>query len=163
MTIRLTTLLTLGLALPAWAGQKAATPLTPAATYKEECASCHVPYPARLLPAESWRALMAGLPSHFGTNAALDAPTASVIERFLVANASMRPVRSTAADSRPGAGPVLRITETRWFLKEHREVPARKWASPEVKSKANCAACHTGAERGNFDDGESGSGGGRRP
>lgn len=162
MTIRLTTLLTLGLALPAWAGQKPATPLAPAATYKEECASCHVPYPARLLPVESWRALMAGLPSHFGTNAALDAPTASVIERFLVANASMRPVRSTAG-STTGAGPVLRITETRWFLKEHREVPARTWASPEVKSKANCAACHTGAEQGNFDDGQSGSGGGRRP
>ena len=35
--------------------------------WKSECASCHVAYPARLLPAESWRALMGGLDKHFGT------------------------------------------------------------------------------------------------
>ena len=155
MTIRLITLLALGLAAPAWAGQAPTSP-SPAATFKEECASCHVPYPAKLLPAESWRAVMAGLKSHFGVNASLDVPTAGVIERFLVANASMRPARSTA----PGVGPVIRITETAWFAKEHREVPARRWTSAEVKSKANCSACHVGAERGNFEDGMSGSGGG---
>ena len=162
MRIRLITPLLLSLALPASAGQAAAPATSPAATFKEECSACHIPYPPRLLPADSWRALMAGLPSHFGVNASLDAPTATVIERFLTANASMRPVRSSSREAQAGAGPVLRITETSWFLKEHREMPARRWTSPEVKSKANCSACHVGAERGSFEDGQSGSGGGRR-
>jgi len=33
---------------------------------------------------------------------------------------------------------------------EHGEVPSAVWRSPAVKSAANCAACHTGAEKGDF-------------
>ncbi len=43
-------------------------------------------------------------------------------------------------------GTALRITETRWFLKEHRkEIPAGK-------NPADCAACHRGAEKGIYED-----------
>ena len=55
------------------------------AAWKAECGSCHVPYPPRLLPAESWRALMDGLDRHFGTDATLDATTAASIRAFLEA------------------------------------------------------------------------------
>ena len=137
------------------AGQASQTP-TPAALWKEECAACHMAYPARLLPAESWKAIMAGLKSHFGTDATVDAPAAAAIERFLVANAGMRAVRSTG-------GPVpLRITTSPWFIREHREVAASTWKRPEIKSPSNCTACHTGAESNNFSDDRSGASGGRR-
>ena len=43
-------------ALPA-AADDVRLPASP--TYRAECGSCHVPYPPQLLPAESWRALMA--------------------------------------------------------------------------------------------------------
>ena len=122
-------------------GPKLAPPMH--AAWKAECGSCHVPYPPRLLPAESWRALMDGLDRHFGTDATLDATTAASIRAFLAANAGTR------RDVSP-AQPRLRITETRWFVREHDEVPAAVWRSANVKSAANCGACHAGADQGRF-------------
>lgn len=105
----------------------------PGPAYKAECGSCHVPYPARLLPAASWRQLMASLDRHFGSDASLEAKATGEISHYLAANAGRRAPP-------PGAEP--RITATRWFLKEH----------GVVKNPSNCIACHAGAEQGNYDD-----------
>jgi len=112
--------------------------------YEAECASCHIAYPPRLLPARSWDAVMAGLERHFGVDASLDPAVAAEVTRFLHANAGR--------DRDPGRAPARRITETRWFLHEHDEVPARVWKQASVKSRANCAACHEGAARGNYNE-----------
>jgi len=111
--------------------------LPPDPTYRAECGSCHVAYPPGLLPAASWQQLMARLDKHFGSDASLEAKLHAEISRYLAANAGRR-----AAP--PGAEP--RITQTRWFLKEHRkEVPAGK-------NPADCAACHKGADNGIYED-----------
>jgi len=126
-------LLALG-TLPA-AADDVRLPASPA--YRSECGSCHVPYPPQLLPAASWRALMARLERHFGSDASLDAATAAEIGRYLERHAGRR-----AAPA--GAEP--RITGTRWFRNEHRnEIPAGK-------NPADCGACHAGAEKGAYDD-----------
>lgn len=117
--------------------------------YQAECTSCHIAYPPRLLPARSWRALMSGLDRHFGTDASVDAQSAAAISAFLEQSAG----RKRASKYSSSAEPVLRITETRWFMHEHDEVPARTWNSPKVKSAANCTACHAGADRGDFSEG----------
>lgn len=132
-------------ATPALAG--AAPQKAPASTvWREECAACHVAYPPRLLPAASWQAIMAGLSTHFGTNASLEPVVASQIERFLVANAGMRPMRT--ADGTPS----LRITTTPWFARKHEDVPVVAWKRPQIKSPANCTACHAGADADNFSE-----------
>ncbi len=113
------------------------------AVYVEECGSCHVPYPAHGLPASSWRALMAGLDRHFGNDASLAPAQADAIRGWLLAGAGTRPADPAAP---------LRLTRAPWFVREHREVPAPLWRSPAVKSAANCAACHRGAERGVFSE-----------
>lgn len=110
-----------------------------------ECGACHVAYPPRYLPAESWRAIMSGLDKHFGSNAGLDAASANEITAFLEKNADTRKHETLAK-------PLLRITETRWFKSEHREVAAHNWKNPKVKSRANCGACHTKAESGDFSE-----------
>jgi hypothetical protein len=46
----------------------------------------------------------------------------------------------------------LRITDTPRWVKEPREVQADRWQSAHVKSKANCLACHKGAEQGVYED-----------
>ena len=46
--------------------------------------------------------------------------------------------------------PQDRITRAAWFVREHDEVHAATWALPAVKSAANCAACHTRADQGEF-------------
>ena len=122
-------------ALPASADRQR---LPPDPAYKAECWSCHVAYPPGLLPASSWRELMARLEKHFGSDASLDAKLHAEISRYLAAHAGRR-----AAP--PGAEP--RITQTRWFLKEHRkEIPAGK-------NPADCASCHKGADNGIYEDG----------
>jgi hypothetical protein len=94
-----------------------------------------------MLPAASWREMMARLDKHFGTDASLDAPMANEIGTFLEQNASTR-------KQQPTAKPVLRISELRWFVREHRRVSDNTWKL--VKSPANCAACHTQAESGDY-------------
>ncbi|HUW76486.1 MAG TPA: diheme cytochrome c [Gallionella sp.] len=114
------------------------------AKWASECSACHVAYPARYLPADSWRAIMAGLDKHFGSNASLDPATAKEITAYLEKNASTRRHHS--------GKPVLRITETRWWRSEHREIAARHWKNPKVKSRADCEACHTTADKGDFSE-----------
>src|SRR5512135_2316584 len=57
------------------------------ALWQSECGSCHVAFPPRLLPAESWRAVMSGLDKHFGSDASLDPVAAKEIGAFLKQNA----------------------------------------------------------------------------
>jgi len=129
----------IGLAL---AGDHRYTPPSP--SVKAECGSCHIAYPPQLLPARSWRALMAGLDKHFGTDASVDPQTAAAITAFLEQNAGREHLSS--------AQPVLRISETRWFVHEHDEVSGTVWKSPKVKGPSNCAACHSNAEQGDFSE-----------
>lgn len=118
--------------------------------YRSECGSCHIAFPPALLGAESWRAMMAGLDKHFGSDASLDAETSAVITKFLVANAARRD--TAGSDGRPQ----LRISDTPWFRKEHRDghdgITPGIFRSAAVKSAANCAACHRNAAEGDFSE-----------
>lgn len=137
------------LAAPIWADddeedERRIRPLNHAA-WRQECSACHMAYPPQLLPASSWRAIMQGLDQHFGTDASLDPQQQADILRFLETNAG--------GPGRPSTDgkPLLRITETRWFVHEHsEELPATIWNRPSVKSPANCMACHTAADRGDY-------------
>lgn len=123
--------------------RRAAVPLLPA--YRAECASCHIAYPPGMLPATSWQRLMQNLPQHFGTDASVDADTAKELGRWLAVHA--------ATTGRTGEPPPQdRITRSTWFVREHREVAPATWKLPAVKSPANCAACHTNADQGDFDE-----------
>jgi hypothetical protein len=114
-------------------------------TWAKECGACHVAYAPGLLPAESWRKVMAGLAEHFGTDASLTAQEGKDVGTFLVANASNRWTGSAAP---------LRITETRWFKSEHssKEVSPAVWKRAAVKSAANCQACHPAADKADFNE-----------
>lgn len=130
------------LAVPAWADSERFAVTNP--TYRAECGSCHVPYPPQLLDAKGWQAIMAGLDRHYGSDASLDAKTADAIRSYLTANAGRRPGG--------GSGPLPRITEARWFVHEHAEVPSATWKSDAVKSASNCGACHTRADQGDYSE-----------
>jgi len=138
----------------AWADDdEGRQPAVSNAKWVSECGACHVAYPARYLPAESWRAVMSGLDKHFGSNASLDAASVSEITAFLEKNADTRKKsHETPGKNETMAKPLLRITETRWFKSEHREVAEHTWKNPKVKSPANCGACHTKADNGDFSE-----------
>lgn len=113
--------------------------------YQQECASCHTAYPPGLLPARSWQRIMGTLDKHYGTDAALDAPTQHQLEAWLQAHAgSGRRVREEP--------PQDRITRSAWFERKHRKIDSAVWQLASVKTPANCGACHAGADHGNYDD-----------
>ena len=131
-----------------YGGENRGKPVQPAQTnakFQQECSTCHLAYSPGLLPAESWRKMMVGLDKHFGSDASLTDQENKEITTFLVNNASNRWSAPTAP---------LRITETAWFRHKHdgSEISPAVWKNPEVKSPANCGACHTQAERGDFSE-----------
>lgn len=121
-------------------------PLLP--KYQQECGACHLAYPPGMLPAPSWQRLMGNLPQHFGTDASLDAASLEQIGEWLQAHAA----NSRGSQRGDAAPPEDRITRSTWFVHEHRELGAATWNRPGVKSPSNCAACHLGAARGDFDE-----------
>jgi hypothetical protein len=122
----------------------AAPRVRPLPAYQRECGSCHVAYPPGMLPVASWQRLMNDLPNHFGTDASLDAEQVREIGGWLAAHAGRRGSAERVPEDR--------ITRTAWFIREHRKVAQPVWKRPAVGGAANCAACHTRAEEGDFDE-----------
>jgi hypothetical protein len=123
--------------------------------WREECGSCHLAFHPNLLPARSWRKLMAEQNQHFGSDLALDDPTRQSLLAFMESSSAERSKTEAAfkinRSLKNGATP-LRITETPYWVKKHKEITKTVWQFSQVKSKANCAACHQDAELGTFED-----------
>lgn len=119
----------------------------PLPKYQQECAACHIAYPAGMLPAASWQHVMGSLDKHYGTDASLDDASMREISGWLKANAGTYKRVSEAP-------PQDRITKSAWFLRKHRdgEVPAGVWKRASVGSASNCATCHTHAAQGSFSE-----------
>lgn len=119
--------------------------------YKEECGSCHMAYPAQLLPTASWRKMMVGLDDHFGENAELDEASRLEIENYLIDSSASRSYQKLFRNL--GDATPMRITELPYFRHEHDEIPSGLvGANKEVSSLSQCNACHRAAERGQFDE-----------
>lgn len=126
-------------------GPLMAYPVLPA--YKQECGSCHTAYPPSLMPAPSWHRILGNLQHHYGTDASLDAKTVGEIGGWIDRFAgTYKRVREEPPNDR--------ITESAWFIRKHREVPASAWKRPSIRSASNCAACHTRADSGMFSEHE---------
>ena len=135
-------------AIPALAESERYAPITHEATLKE-CSACHMVYQPEMLPARSWESLITGLSDHFGESAALDATVADDIKAYLVANAADAPgVKSRWTKGIAKTDTPLRISETPRFIRAHGEVNPAAFKRKDIGSAANCAACHTGADKG---------------
>lgn len=123
---------------------------------KKECGSCHMAFSPQFLPKRSWQRIMETLSDHFGENASLGESQRKAVLDYLLANAADSPKASREArrfaESIASGQTPLRITEIPRWVREHREVRADRWKSPDVKSKANCLACHKKAEQGIYED-----------
>ena len=121
--------------------------------YQQECASCHMTYQPGLLPAASWRKIMAGLDAHFGENAELAAEDMQAILAYLEANAADTvSLGRSASFARQAPEGSIRITENPYFLRKHREIPKRVLAHEKIGSFSNCVACHRSADKGVYNE-----------
>lgn len=132
-------------ATSAHADSRSMLPRTDLPLYKQECAACHMAYPPGFLPAASWTRMMGTLDKHYGTDASLDTAQVKQISQWLTANAG---TYKRVAEAPPDD----RITRSAWFERKHRQVATTDWRHPAVKSAANCMACHTRADKGDYDD-----------
>ncbi len=121
--------------------------------YRTQCGDCHIAFHPSLLPAKSWRDLMASLGDHFGEDASLDGKQAAAIGVYLAAHSSERYDTKAANRFRtidPDAP--MRITETPFWRRKHRGITEDVFRSRAVAARSACVACHGDAETGLFAD-----------
>ncbi len=128
------------------------TPTDPGqAAFQAECGACHMPFQPQFLPARSWELVMANLSKHFKENASLDKPTTELIKNYLVAHSAEATGYRRALQGLNAADTPQRITESAWWVSEHRRVTDAQIAQSNIKSRANCVACHPNARRAAYE------------
>ncbi|ADK83948.1 Diheme cytochrome c [Desulfarculus baarsii DSM 2075] len=161
--------LVFGLAAVAWADhhghgrkerrdryEQEAVPPVNNALYKQTCGGCHMAYQPGLLPSGSWREIIAGLGDHFGQDISPDDADKATILAYLEANSAERSPSKRSRkimDCLGGATPP-RISEVPYIVRQHEEIRPGDYkdAQGQPLTPANCAACHTTAEQGVYDD-----------
>jgi cytochrome b len=123
------------------------------AVYTKECGVCHWAFHPSLLPRASSSRLMATLDDHFGEDARLPPESAKQIANYLDLYAAETSDTEPAnrlrelSESDPRS-----ITATPFWQRTHHRIAKAVFSSREVKSRANCPACHHDAASGRFDD-----------
>ena len=124
--------------------------------WSAECGeSCHGAFHPTLLAAESWRAVAAGLDDHFGDDASLDDEDVAEILDYMLASsaehstseASIKLLRSMEAGVE-----YIRVTDLPYWKKKHSDISSLVYNRSSITSKSNCGACHSGADKGSFED-----------
>ena len=118
--------------------------------FVKECGSCHTLYPPTLLPKKSWELIMSDLENHFGDDASILEDSHKNILDFLVKNSA------ETSTMKPGFKflnsiknqDIIAMTKTTYWEKTHKEIPKEMFEHNEIKSKANCKACHSDIEKG---------------
>ncbi len=130
-------------------------PLQQSQLWNESCADCHMTWHPSLLPARSWKKILAEQSDHFGEDLFLEKKDADKLLKFALANSAehglTEPARKINASIDPQVTP-LRITETPYWQDKHDEIGTSVWKRQLVSSKSNCAACHSDARQGLFED-----------
>ncbi|MCK4974986.1 MAG: diheme cytochrome c [Sulfurimonas sp.] len=120
--------------------------------YEKECGSCHFAYQPGLLPSKSWRRVMGDLDNHFDTDASLEPEDNKKILRYLVKNSAEKFAnykRSRKINNSINRDEIpIAVSDTRYFIKKHRDIRRKLITQKEVGSLSNCVACHKTADKG---------------
>lgn len=129
---------------------KQAEPRLAATPWTKECGSCHLAYPAPLLPPRSWERMLAEQDKHFGEDLSLSAGAAARLLRIVRESpATSWGEWALSGSVIPGASP-QRITELARWREIHHRVAEARFKSKEVAGRHDCGACHRDAPSGIF-------------
>ncbi len=134
-------------------GKSALNPVNNA-VYKVACGACHFAYQSELLPAASWEKILAGLGDHFGEQVTLTPEAQSTVATYLTANSANSSSAKRAVKMMKSLGNQvpMRITDVPYIREKHHEISPEILKRKSVGSLSNCAACHTTAENGIYED-----------
>lgn len=137
-----------------WSGADSGQTQAAKAAYEASCGSCHWAFLPQLLPSGSWSKIVRTSNDHFGSDLALSDQAKSDLTAYLTANAADKTswkIGRKITKGLGGAEPV-RVTELSYIQHKHAKLDPAVFQRKGVGSLANCAACHQGASRGDFDD-----------
>lgn len=122
--------------------------------FVNECGSCHTLYPPTLLPKKGWTKLMGDLSNHFGDDASLDPADHQTILAYLSANSAETSTQEMSVKIMQSLknSDMIAITETPFWQRTHSDIPVEVFKGENVKSRANCKACHSDVEQGRIED-----------
>ena len=122
--------------------------------FVKECASCHTLYPPNLMPKKSWELIMSNLENHFGDDASLDEELNKNILAFLLKNSAETSTMENSWKFLNSIGDkdIIALSKTTYWDKRHKDIPKEIFDDKEIKSKANCKACHSDIEKGLIED-----------
>jgi len=123
-------------------------------TYKETCGECHFTYQPELLPSASWLKILNQLDDHFGEDIEAEPDTIKSILDYLRTNGAENSSskRSKKIIKSLGKQTPIRITEIPYIRRKHHKLDPAVFKRESIGSLSNCTACHTGAEKGIYDD-----------
>lgn len=122
--------------------------------YEKECGLCHFAYQPGLLPAGSWRKLMADLANHFGDDVSWDENEEKLVEQYLIDHSAERSTAKRAKKILRSLGDKspIRITETPYIIGKHDDISASTLERESIRSLSNCEVCHTTAGEGVYSE-----------
>ena len=93
---------------------------------------------------------MGDLENHFGDDASLDKKDEKNILDFLVQYSAEKSTKKASFKILKSIGnkDIIAMTQTTYWKKRHEDIPKSVFLNKEVKSKANCKACHSDVEKG---------------
>ncbi|MDD5760102.1 MAG: diheme cytochrome c [Desulfobulbaceae bacterium] len=123
-------------------------------TYKNSCGSCHFAYQPGLMPSKSWVKILDEPNAHPGGDLSLDEKTKAEIKNYLTQNsAEYSPSKkSKKIMGSIGSETPVRISEIPYIKHKHHEINQEVFTRKAIGSRANCIACHKGAESGIYDN-----------
>lgn len=125
------------------------------AQWREQCGECHFAYHPTLLPRRSWEKIFAEQHEHFGDDLDLDEDTYNELLKFHVDNAAETLLTEPAhriLSLTPDNETPIRVTETHYWVKKHKDIPEYYWKHKKVRTKGNCSACHLDSDKGTYED-----------
>lgn len=107
------------------------------------CGSCHMVYPAYLLPKQSWNEMMDNLENHFGKDASRPEEEAQLIREYLMNNAAEHSTKEAAVKilDRLGEKTPAAITETNYWREKHKDITKEQFEA-DYGIKSDCRTCH---------------------
>ena len=122
---------------------------------RSSCGSCHMVYPAYLLPKQSWNKMIDDLENHFGKDASLPEEDTELVRNYLMNNAAEHSTREAAIKVLDNlkTGSPQEITKTNYWKKTHKDITKEEFEA-DYGIKSDCRTCHKTIKDGMVQDKE---------
>ncbi len=121
----------------------------------KECGSCHIVYPAYLLPKRGWDIVMTTPHDHYGADLNTSEADLRTLQAYLVDRSSEHSMREAAVKLLKSVEKkkyVYSIIGTPYWREVHKGIDKKVFHRKSVRSKYHCESCHTDIKQAMIED-----------